>query len=78
MQPLKVRAGVIDQIKKDRNFTSDVQLAAALGITPGELEAMRHGATISPAMALQIATIQGSGFDLSPWVERQNTHTPAA
>lgn len=69
MQKLRLREGVIDQIKTDRNFDSDYQVAAILGTNVESVERMRHGAAISPAMAAQVAVIQGSGFDLSEWVE---------
>lgn len=69
MHQIRLRRGVIDQIRTDRNFNSDAQIAAALGVTVDELDRMRHGAPISPQMALQVAVIQGSGFDLSQWVE---------
>ena len=40
-----------------------------LRVSVEDVEAMRHGAEISPEMALLVASIQGSGFDLSEWVE---------
>ncbi|QRY62699.1 XRE family transcriptional regulator [Gordonia sp. PDNC005] len=70
MQNLRLRPGVIDAMKADRNFDSDAQAAAALGVTVVELERLRHGAIISPHMALQVAAVQGTGFDLSRWVEQ--------
>lgn len=69
MQKLRLKSGVIDQIKKDRNLASDAQAAAILGVTVDQVEAMRHGAAISPAMALHVAVVQGSGYDLSRWAE---------
>ena len=69
MNPIRLRSGVIEQIKRDRNVESDSQVAAILGITPQEVEQMRYGARISPAMALRVASVQGTGFDLSEWVE---------
>lgn len=77
MNQIRLRRGVIDQIRADRNFSSDAQTAAALGVTVDELERMRHGAPVSPQMALQVAVIQGSGFDLSQWVEPIRTTTAA-
>lgn len=69
MQKLRLRKGVIEQIKSDRNLSSDFQVAAILGVTAEDVDRMRHGAPVSPAMAAHIAVIQGSGFDLSEWVE---------
>lgn len=69
MNQLRLRPGVIEQIKRDRNITSDTQVGAILGVGPAEVDAMRHGAHISADMALQVASVQGSGFDLSQWVE---------
>lgn len=66
---LRLRRGVIDTINADHNFRSDFQTAAALRVTVDDVEAMRHGAEVSAEMALLIASIQGSGFDLSQWVE---------
>ncbi|KXT57330.1 hypothetical protein Y710_09510 [Gordonia sp. QH-12] len=66
---LRLRSGVIETIKADHNFRSDFQVAAALRVTVDDVEAMRHGAEISPDMALLVASIQGSGFDLSQFVE---------
>lgn len=81
MQKIRLRQGVIDQIKADRNLVSDFQVAAILGVTLDELEAMRNGATISPIMAAHVAVIQGTQFDLSQWVEyaaSARQHRPAA
>lgn len=69
MQKLRLRSGVIERIKSDRNITSDFQAAAILGVTVAEVEAMRKGAPISRAMAFHVAEIQGASFDLSEWVE---------
>lgn len=69
MLPLRLRPQVIEQIKKDRHIQSDTQVAAILGVTPQQVDQMRHGARISPAMALRIASVQGTEFDLSQWVE---------
>lgn len=69
MNPIRLRSGVIEQIKRERNVESDSQVGAILGVTPQEVEQMRHGARISAAMALQVASVQGTGFDLSRWVE---------
>lgn len=67
---LRLRPGVIDQIKADRRFDSDTQVGAALGVSADDVERLRHGAPINPEMALQVAAVQGTGYDLSPWVER--------
>lgn len=69
MQKMRLRTGVIDQIKKDRALDSDERVAAILGVDADAIEAMRQGAPISPTMAAQVAVVQGSGFDLSQWVE---------
>lgn len=69
MQKLRLRKGVIEKIKSDRNLSSDFQVAAILGVTAEAVDRMRHGAPVSAAMAAHIAVIQGSGFDLSEWVE---------
>lgn len=66
---LRLRQGVIDALATDHNFRSDFQTAAALRVSVDDVEAMRHGAEISPEMALLVASIQGSGFDLSAFVE---------
>lgn len=66
---LRLRDGVIDQIMADRNLKNDKQVAAILGVDLCELSQMRDGAPISRAMALHVATVQGTNFDLSPWVE---------
>lgn len=70
MHRIRLRDGVVDQIKRDRNLDSDAQLGAVLGVTISEVERLRHGAAVSPEMALLVATIQGDGFDLSRWVEQ--------
>lgn len=69
VNPIRLRSGVIEQIKRERNVESDSQVGAILGVTPQEVEQMRHGASISAAMALRVASVQGTGFDLSQWVE---------
>ncbi|MCK2199156.1 hypothetical protein [Corynebacterium callunae] len=69
MQKLRLRKGVIEQIKSDRNLASDFQVAAILGVSAEDVDSMRHGAAVSVAMAAHIAVVQGSGFDLSEWVE---------
>ena len=68
---LRLKAGVIEKIMSDRRLETDEQTA---------LELMRAGAPISRAMALHIATIQGTNFDLSPWVEwvKPELNAPAA
>ncbi|MFT4088169.1 MAG: hypothetical protein QM658_13670 [Gordonia sp. (in: high G+C Gram-positive bacteria)] len=66
---LRLRRGAIDDMKTARNFTTDSQVAAALGVTTTELDHMRNGAQISPEMALQFAAVQGTGYNLSAWVE---------
>lgn len=66
---LRLKAGVTERIMTDRNLESEEQLAAILGVDLQELKYMRDGAPISRAMALHVATIQGTNFDLSPWVE---------
>ena len=66
---LRLRDGVIEKIMKDRNLKSDEQVAAILGVDLCELSQIRAGAPISRAMALHVATVQGTSFDLSPWVE---------
>lgn len=78
MQKLRLRKGVIEQIKSDRNLSSDFQVAAILGVTAEAVDRMRHGAVVSPAMAAHIAVIQGSGFDLSEWVEYVPTREKTA
>lgn len=78
MQKLRLREGVIEQIKRDRNLDSDHQVAAVLGVTADDVERMRHGASISPIMATHVAAIQGTGFDLSEWVEYVPTRRTAA
>lgn len=74
MQKIRLRQGVIEKIKQDRNLESDFQVAAILGVTAEEVDRMRHGAAISPIMAAHVAVIQGSGFNLSPWVEYIPAH----
>ena len=66
---LRLKPGVIEQIKRERNSPSDTQIAVMLRVSVEDVEAMRHGAAVSPEMALLVASIQGSGFDLSEWVE---------
>jgi hypothetical protein len=39
---------------------------------------MRQGEAISPTMAAQVAVVQGSGFDLSQWVEYVPSRRTAA
>lgn len=78
MHRIRLRRGVIDQIKRDRNLDSDAQIAAVLGVTVAEVEQLRHGAAISPEMALLVATIQGDGFDLSRWVEAIDSEAVAS
>ena len=73
MQKLRLRNGVIEAIKRDRHFDSDSQVAAALGVSVSDLDRIRHGAAVSPALALQVASVQGTGFDLSEWVETFQT-----
>jgi len=77
---LRLKAGVIEQIMTDRRLETNEQVAAILGVNLQELELMRTGAPISRAMALHVATIQGTNFDLSPWVEwvTPESATPAA
>lgn len=70
MHHIRLRSGVIDAMMADRNFESDGQAAASLGITVDELDRLRNGAEISARMALQVAAVQGTGFDLSRWVEQ--------
>lgn len=79
MQKMRLRKGVIDQIKKDRGLDTDDRVAAILGVNLDEVEAMRRGEAIGAAMALQVAVVQGSGFDIGPWVEYVPArHTAAA
>ncbi|MCI1256554.1 MAG: hypothetical protein LKG15_07700 [Corynebacterium provencense] len=78
MQKMRLRKGVIDQIKKDRALDTDDRVAAILGVTLDEVEAMRQGEAISPTMAAQVAVVQGSGFDLSQWVEYVPSRRTAA
>lgn len=66
---LRMRQGAIEQIRRERNLSTEGQVAAVLGVTKNEVEEMRRGHEVSPAMALRVATIQGTGFDLSEWVE---------
>ena len=77
---LRLKAGVIEKIMSDRRLETDEQTAAILGVDLPDLELMRAGAPISRAMALHIATIRGTNFDLSPWVEwvKPELNTPAA
>lgn len=69
MTKIRFREGVIDQMKRDRNLDADSQACAALGVSIEDLDRMRHGAQISSRLALQFAAIQGTGFDLTRWVE---------
>lgn len=78
MHRIRLRDGVIEQIKQDRNLDSDSQIAAVLGVTVTEVEQLRHGAAISPEMALLVAVIQGSGHDLSRWIEDIDIETVAS
>lgn len=68
MLPLKLRHGALERIAADRHAANDVQLAAMLCITPAQLDQLRQGAKVSPAMALHIASIQGT-TDLGEYVE---------
>ena len=69
MHRIRFRKGAIDAMKADRNFVSDSQAAAALGVTVDELDRLRQGAPISGEMALQFAAVQGTGLSISEWVE---------
>lgn len=78
MQKMRLRKGVIDQIKKDRALDTDDRVAAILGVDLDEVERMRRGDAISPTMAAQVAVVQGSGFDLTNWVEWIPSRTTTA
>ncbi|WP_298446215.1 hypothetical protein [Gordonia sp. (in: high G+C Gram-positive bacteria)] len=70
MNRIRFRRGVIDQMKQDRHFNSDTQAAAALGLAGvDDLERLRHGAPITTELAARFAAVQGTGYDLSQWVE---------
>ncbi|MDU0478355.1 hypothetical protein QVA66_03765 [Staphylococcus chromogenes] len=77
MTKLRLKPHTIDRIKSDRNLVSDFQVAAILGTTVEDVEAMRQGEPVSRAMALHVAEVQGSGFDLSEWVEYWTPHRVA-
>ncbi|WP_157108989.1 hypothetical protein [Corynebacterium aquilae] len=68
MLPLKLREGALERIAEERHIASDTQLAAVLAITTKQLSKLRSGARISPAMALHIATVQGT-TDVGEYVE---------
>ncbi|MFT3661963.1 MAG: hypothetical protein QM809_11335 [Gordonia sp. (in: high G+C Gram-positive bacteria)] len=69
MNRIRFREGVIDAMKREHNFESDAQAAAALGVTADQLERLRHGAPISADMALQFAAVQGTGYRIDLWIE---------
>ena len=68
MQKLRLRKGVIEQIKSDRNLSSDFQVAAILGVTAEDVDRMRHGAPVSPAMAA-MAAIHGRFVDVRKYYQ---------
>ncbi|MGP9760204.1 hypothetical protein [Corynebacterium sp. AOP12-C2-36] len=78
MQKMRLRRGVIDQIKQDRALDTDDRVAAILGVSVEEVDRMRRGEAISPIMAAQVAVVQGTGFDLSKWVEYVPSRTTTA
>lgn len=60
---LKMRAelepGLIDRLKRDHNFSTDEQLAAAIRCDVADVDGLRNGAEPSYVTILAIATITG-------------------
>lgn len=69
----KIRPQVLDKIRADHGYTSDQELADALGLAPGTVQRLRAGACPSVPTLVKILDVAG--------VERLDaglTSTPAA
>ena len=66
---MKVREGLIDQMKKSMKLATDSQLAVVLDETVEGVEKLRAGEPVSWATALRIAALRGLEFDAKEIVE---------
>lgn len=74
----RFRDGALDAIAREKNFRTERQLAAGLGISPEDVGALRHGAVVGDPMALHVATLMGLDDSLGPWLEPVALDTVAA
>lgn len=66
---MRVRKGLLDQMKESMKLTTDSQLAVVLDETVEGVEKLRDGAPVSWATALRIAALRGLEFDATEIVE---------
>lgn len=55
----RFRPGALDHIMRSRNLTTDSQLAAAIGVSEGDLARLRAGTPVTARLALKVSALQG-------------------
>lgn len=63
------RPGALDAIMRSRNLTSDVQLAAIIGVTVDDVQKLRAGAAVTARVALRVSAMQGDPDYLAAWFD---------
>lgn len=65
----RFRPGALDHIARSLGIHDDRGLAAALHISTDELHSVRNGAVVGLPMAVHVASLMGSSFDLRTWTQ---------
>ena len=69
MMKVRVRAGLIDEMKRHMRLKTDSQLAVVLDESVEGVEKLRAGGPVSWATAMRIAALRGHDYDARKIVE---------
>lgn len=66
---VRIRTGLIDQMKQNMRLSTDAQLAVVLNETVEAVEKLRDGEPVSWVTAMRIAALRGHEYDARGIVE---------